>query len=206
MASHGSRPQVRRRRQKAFLPGHLGSSGQHRRGCVRRADGDQPVLATSRDLQPHRGVPHSAVGRAHHGSAGRGAGSRLLPTWPRHPESRHDRSLTMSTQTTAGAREHARSQAGTIADSMPVLPATRWPNPPEDVAPERLTWAETVPGGRYTTKVLARGTRLRLRDIAGSACANILLYRADAPWERSEERRVGKECVSTCRSGWSPEH
>src|SRR3546814_4844839 len=22
--------------------------------------------------------------------------------------------------------------------------------------------------------------------------------------ERSEERRVGKECVSTCRSGWSP--
>ena len=90
----------------------------------------------------------------------------------------------MSTQTTAGAREHARSQAGTITDSMPVLPATRWPNPPEDVAPERLTWAETVPGGRYTTKVLARGTRLRLRDIAGSACANILLYRADAPWER----------------------
>src|SRR3546814_18925739 len=24
--------------------------------------------------------------------------------------------------------------------------------------------------------------------------------------ERSEERRVGKECVSTCRSGWSPDH
>src|SRR3546814_18551277 len=23
---------------------------------------------------------------------------------------------------------------------------------------------------------------------------------------RSEERRVGKECVSTCRSGWSPHH
>src|SRR3546814_12477954 len=28
---------------------------------------------------------------------------------------------------------------------------------------------------------------------------------ADAPGEpRSEERRVGKECGSTCRSGWSP--
>src|SRR3546814_10210534 len=25
------------------------------------------------------------------------------------------------------------------------------------------------------------------------------------PW-RSEERRVGKECVSTCRSRWSPYH
>src|SRR3546814_10328714 len=24
--------------------------------------------------------------------------------------------------------------------------------------------------------------------------------------ERSEERRVGKECVSTCRSRWSPHH
>src|SRR3546814_1048455 len=26
------------------------------------------------------------------------------------------------------------------------------------------------------------------------------------PIERSEERRVGKECVSTCRSRWSPYH
>src|SRR3546814_14371378 len=34
---------------------------------------------------------------------------------------------------------------------------------------------------------------------------------SDAGWEegaagRSEERRVGKECVSTCRSRWSPYH
>src|SRR3546814_15560500 len=28
----------------------------------------------------------------------------------------------------------------------------------------------------------------------------------DAPAERSEERRVGKEGVSTCRSRWSPYH
>src|SRR3546814_13135729 len=27
----------------------------------------------------------------------------------------------------------------------------------------------------------------------------------DGLW-RSEERRVGKECVSTCRSRWSPDH
>src|SRR3546814_6276662 len=27
-----------------------------------------------------------------------------------------------------------------------------------------------------------------------------------SPWARSEERRVGKECVSTCRSRWSPYH
>src|SRR3546814_19936003 len=34
----------------------------------------------------------------------------------------------------------------------------------------------------------------------------------EVPWkdlrgtQRSEERRVGKECVSTCRSRWSPDH
>src|SRR3546814_14713842 len=27
-----------------------------------------------------------------------------------------------------------------------------------------------------------------------------------ASFDRSEERRVGKECVSTCRSRWSPYH
>src|SRR3546814_18306027 len=30
--------------------------------------------------------------------------------------------------------------------------------------------------------------------------------RAEEPVGRSEERRVGKECVSTCRSRWSPDH
>lgn len=92
--------------------------------------------------------------------------------------------MSVSTQTTAGAREHARAQAGAITDSMPVVPASRWPNPPADVAAENLTWAETVPGGRYTTKVLGRGNRLRLRDVTGTACAHLLLWRADAPWER----------------------
>src|SRR3546814_5435606 len=30
--------------------------------------------------------------------------------------------------------------------------------------------------------------------------------RSNAQGGRSEERRVGKECVSTCRSRWSPYH
>src|SRR3546814_15277792 len=33
-----------------------------------------------------------------------------------------------------------------------------------------------------------------------------LLYEAYRKQFRSEERRVGKECVSTCRSRWSPYH
>src|SRR3546814_5814343 len=40
------------------------------------------------------------------------------------------------------------------------------------------------------------------RELSDLHLANLL----DLPsgWKRSEERRVGKECVSTCRSRWSP--
>src|SRR3546814_6213468 len=31
-------------------------------------------------------------------------------------------------------------------------------------------------------------------------------HQAERDPQRSEERRVGKECVSTCRSRWSPYH
>src|SRR3546814_16592022 len=33
-----------------------------------------------------------------------------------------------------------------------------------------------------------------------------LATRHGGRWSRSEERRVGKECGSTCRSRWSPYH
>src|SRR3546814_15795103 len=38
------------------------------------------------------------------------------------------------------------------------------------------------------------------------ALVEIALGELDFPRARSEERRVGKECVSTCRSRWSPYH
>src|SRR3546814_11545180 len=31
-------------------------------------------------------------------------------------------------------------------------------------------------------------------------------FEVPIPWLETEERRVGKECVSTCRSRWSPYH
>jgi urea carboxylase-associated protein 2 len=88
------------------------------------------------------------------------------------------------TETTRAAREHARAQAGTGAEAMPTVPASSWPDPPEGVDPAALTWAETVAGGAYSSKVLARGTTLRLTDLEGDACAHLLLYNADQPWER----------------------
>src|SRR3546814_3923719 len=36
--------------------------------------------------------------------------------------------------------------------------------------------------------------------------ASVVLAPVDMSGARSEERRVGKECVSTCRSRWSPYH
>jgi urea carboxylase-associated protein 2 len=88
------------------------------------------------------------------------------------------------TSTTHGARDHARAQGGTVVETMPTLPASAWPAPPDGVAAEDLTWAEVVAGGNYTNKTLARGTTLRLTDLTGDACAHVLLFNADQPWER----------------------
>nr|WP_246315176.1 urea amidolyase associated protein UAAP1 [Kineococcus aurantiacus] len=67
---------------------------------------------------------------------------------------------------------------------MPYLPASSSPFAPTDVDPALLTWAETVAPGGYTSKVVARGTRLRFTDVTGDACANVLLFSALATWER----------------------
>jgi uncharacterized protein len=91
---------------------------------------------------------------------------------------------TSDTSTTTGARDHARAQAGAFAEAMPYLPAGDYSALPAGVDAEALTWAETVAGGGYTSKVLARGTTLRLTDRDGDACAHVLLYNADQPWER----------------------
>ncbi|BBC37852.1 Urea carboxylase-associated protein 2 [Streptomyces graminofaciens] len=88
----------------------------------------------------------------------------------------------MATETTYGARNHARAQEGTHAETMPVVPAADWPDPPPEAT--HLTWAETVAGGNYTHRTLARGTDLRLTDPYGDACAHVLLHVTDRPWER----------------------
>src|SRR3546814_11579314 len=72
-------------------------------------------------------------------------------------------------------------------------------------------WRGSMPfnggAGRRGTQGKARSTPQRRRlprsiskPTRAASCAG---YRAPS---RSEERRVGKECVSTCRSRWSPYH
>lgn len=82
----------------------------------------------------------------------------------------------MTTASTDGARSHARSQAGAATMRVPAVPA--------GVDDSRLVWAESVPADSYAARVLGRGTRLRFADPDGGACAHLLLFRADASWER----------------------
>src|SRR3546814_11048905 len=53
---------------------------------------------------------------------------------------------------------------------------------------------------KYSIQRNAALTPVNCKGTYGAACSSDLVTL------RSEERRVGKECVSTCRSRWSPYH
>src|SRR3546814_12343327 len=68
------------------------------------------------------------------------------------------------------------------------------------------------PGAAFPRKVLKGGSHLcaenycqRYRPAARYA-QTVDTSTSHIGFRRSEERRVGKECVSTCRSRWSPDH
>ena len=75
-----------------------------------------------------------------------------------------------------------------------------------DKALENLRKAVQLDGGNYWY----RNTLARLCLVQGQTQEGLELYQAlrkDFPdKERSEERRVGKECELKCRSRWSPYH
>src|SRR3546814_16764019 len=66
------------------------------------------------------------------------------------------------------------------------------PNPVESDGGERVLQREQVMRGFLADEIGTRCERLAELDRSGA--------------DRSEERRVGKECVRTCRSGWTAYH
>lgn len=86
--------------------------------------------------------------------------------------------MTTTTADPSGARDHARAMAGTRVEAMPTLPAAA-PDASGDVI-----WEETIAPGGYAARRIARGTRLRLIDLGGDACAAMLLFNAEMPTER----------------------
>jgi len=90
------------------------------------------------------------------------------------------------TQTLANplaARDHARAMGGTVVEAMPILPPVAG-DLPAGVAADDLLWEETVAPGGYATRRLTRGSRLRLIDLKGDACASLLVFNAEMPSER----------------------
>src|SRR3546814_3616930 len=72
---------------------------------------------------------------------------------------------------------------------------------------EARMWIPIAQSDEYQTievlSMRAPGKQTILRDLENN---NTILYLELGPEHRSEERRLGKECVSTCRSRWSPYH
>jgi len=81
------------------------------------------------------------------------------------------------------ARDHARAMAGTVVEAMPILPPQA-DDLPAGVSADDLVWEETIAAGGYASRVLARGTRLRLADLQGDACVSLQLFNAAMPTER----------------------
>src|SRR3546814_13452616 len=100
-------------------------------------------------------------------------------------------------------RRHTRCAlvTGVQTCALPILGrsvrtlATQGPAVPREFVQETVERPGDPFGERRTFLVQAGGDT-RDRKQAGYARHS----------ERSEERRVGKECVSTCRSRWSPYH
>src|SRR3546814_16132949 len=79
---------------------------------------------------------------------------------------------------------------------------------PEALARELAPKTQGVAPLVTVDDVLASRTRLLTdyQDARYAAQYNAFIADVRARVARSEERRVGKECVSTCRSRWSPYH
>src|SRR3546814_20561944 len=87
--------------------------------------------------------------------------------------------------------------------SLIVLAACKPDAPQPDTAkqPSAATTAPTkrqpaVPASSTKPQAAGPATKERIAEIVASGKTGL--------WSRPEERRGGKECVSTCRSRWSP--
>src|SRR3546814_2050600 len=64
----------------------------------------------------------------------------------------------------------------------------------------------TLGGDHEVNQVFFDDVRVPVENLVGEEGKGWNQAKYLLEFERSEERRVGKECVSTCRSRWSPYH
>jgi uncharacterized protein len=90
----------------------------------------------------------------------------------------------VSDATLERARELARQQLVVPGDSSKSVPASTATGLPPDIAAKDVTWDETLGSGQYAARRLVRDTVLRLTDIDGDACVQMLIYNANRTSER----------------------
>jgi urea carboxylase-associated protein 2 len=74
--------------------------------------------------------------------------------------------------------------AGTVIRNMPTIPASAAKDLPAGISSQDILWEETIGPGEYCSRVLRRGSRVRLTNLGGDACVNFLVLNADHPIER----------------------
>ena len=95
-------------------------------------------------------------------------------------------------------------------------PDPRWPQTPERISPyvkSVIVLVQRIPAGAFRTRT---NVPVQYMDMLVLRKMDKVAYRLSEELERlghptfvtarSEERRVGKECTSWCRSRWSPYH
>src|SRR3546814_20604472 len=117
----------------------------------------------------------------------------------------------------AGFTHHSDFRTGKIHDRLPyygvalerhIMPGTGEPSDPEEMRVGRLTNPTVHIGLNQLRRVVNRliETYGPPAEIANELARELKLIDDDKKrLNRSEERRVGKECGSTCRSRWSPD-
>src|SRR3546814_12175276 len=72
--------------------------------------------------------------------------------------------------------------------------------------PSRMSALLRLAASRLALRRLTPRRLALVRSARRKSAPCMSAAKKDDPTSRSEERRVGKECVSTCRSRWSPYH
>lgn len=88
------------------------------------------------------------------------------------------------TSTLQGARAHARSLASAASGRGLSVPSTSATDLPSGVDPRRVVWDDRIPLGGYSSRLLPRGSLLRITDLEGDGCGQVLIYNAAASAER----------------------
>src|SRR3546814_19379079 len=104
----------------------------------------------------------------------------------------------------AGIHEHRRARVGGRLRSW--TPAFAGVTKHLRLAAMALLCLVATPASAERIKDLGNFAGIRTNQLVGYGIVVGLNGTGDDNLERSEERRVGKECVSTCRSRWSAYH